>query len=120
MLPILVLESDMVLRELWECMNISKLDSKHFFVCAQIYDNIISAYRPVLKTGMENYIVWSEIGAGFGEPSSSTLPPRILRSPPPLTGTPLKLLETNNSNTIATKGLKTQTGRRQPAGYLQV
>ena len=46
----------MVLRELWECMNISKLDSKNFFVCAQIYDNIISAYRPVLKTGMENYI----------------------------------------------------------------
>ena len=115
MLPILVLESDMVLRELWECMNISKLDSKNFFVCAQIYDNIISAYRPVLKTGMENY-------TGFAEPGSSTLPPRILRSPPPppLTGTPLKLLETNNSNTIATKGLKTQTGRRQPAGYLQV
>ena len=79
MLPILVLESDMVLRELWECMNISKLDSKNFFVCAQIYDNIISAYRPVLKTGMENYIVWSEIGAGFAEPGSSTLPPRIRR-----------------------------------------
>ena len=42
MLPILVLESDMVLRELWECMNISKLDLKNFFVCAQISDNIIS------------------------------------------------------------------------------
>ena len=74
---------------------------------------------------MENYIFWSEIGSGFGEPGSSTLPPRILRStlpppPLPLTGTPLKVLETNNSNTIATKGLKTQTGRRQPAGYLQV
>ena len=80
MFPILVLESDMILRELWECMNISKLDSKNFFVCAQIYENIISAYRPVLKTGMENYIFWSEIGSGFGEPGSSTLPPRILRS----------------------------------------
>ena len=76
---------------------------------------------------MENYIFWSEIGSGFGEPDSSTLPPRILRSTPPpptaspgLTGTPLKFLETNNLNTIAMKGLKTQTGRRQPAGYLQV
>ena len=59
-------------------VNISKLDSKNFFVCAQIYDNIISAYRPVLKTGMENYIFWSEIGSGLGEPGSSTLPQRIL------------------------------------------
>ena len=31
-------------------------------------DKIISAHRPGLKTGVENYIFWSEIGSGFGEP----------------------------------------------------
>ena len=45
-------------------------------------DDIISAERPGLKTGVENYIFWSEIGSGFGEPGG-TPPPRISRSTPP-------------------------------------
>ena len=36
-------------------------------------DNTISAYRPGLKTGVKNYIFWSEIGSGFEEPGG-TLP----------------------------------------------
>ena len=36
---------------------------------------------PGLKTGVENDIVWSEIGPGFGE-QGGTPPPRILRSTP--------------------------------------
>ena len=35
--------------------------------------------------GVENYIFWSEIGSGFGEPGS-TPPPRVPRSPPPTPG----------------------------------
>ena len=38
--------------------------------------------RSSLKTGVENYIVWSEIGSGFEEPGG-TPPPRIPRSTPP-------------------------------------
>ena len=34
-----------------------------------------------LKAGVENYIFWSEIGSGFGEPGG-TPPPRIPRSTP--------------------------------------
>ena len=34
------------------------------------------------KTGLENYISWSEIRSGFGEPGG-TPPPRIPRSTPP-------------------------------------
>ena len=55
-------------------------------------DNIISASRPGLKTGVDfmrsglktgaqNDIFWREIGSGFGEPGG-TLPPRIPRSTP--------------------------------------
>ena len=50
--------------------------------------NTISALRPGLKTGMENYIIWSEIGSEFGEPGGIP-PPRIPRStqqPPPPRG----------------------------------
>ena len=61
--------------------------------------------------GMENYIFWSKIGSGFGEN-------QVAHFHQEFPGTPLKYLETNNSNTA--KGLKTQTGRRQPAGYIQV
>ena len=39
-------------------------------------------YRSSLKTGVENYTVWSEIGSGFEEPGG-TPPPRIPRSTPP-------------------------------------
>ena len=46
-------------------------------------DEIISALRPGLKTGMENDIAWSEIGSGFRE-TGGTLPPRILRINPGL------------------------------------
>ena len=35
-----------------------------------------------MKRGVENYIVWSEMGSGFGEPGG-TPPPRIPRSTPP-------------------------------------
>ena len=45
------------------------------------YDEIISAKRPGLKTGVENDIFWSEIGSGFGKPGG-TPPPRIPRSTP--------------------------------------
>ena len=34
-----------------------------------------------LKTGVENYIFWSETGSGSGEPGG-TPPPRITRSTP--------------------------------------
>ena len=45
-------------------------------------DDIISALRPGVKTGVENYIFGSEIGSGFGEPWG-TPPPRFPRSTPP-------------------------------------
>ena len=35
-----------------------------------------------LKTGVDNYIFWSEIGSGFEGPGG-TYPPRIPRSTPP-------------------------------------
>ena len=44
-------------------------------------DKIISAHRPGLKTGVENYIFWSEIVSGFGEPGG-TSPLSIPRSTP--------------------------------------
>ena len=44
-------------------------------------DKIISAHRPGLKTSVENYIFWSEIGSGFGEQGGNP-PPRIPRSTP--------------------------------------
>ena len=46
------------------------------------YDDSISALSPVLKTGVENDIFWSEIGSGFGEPDH-TPPPRIPKNTPP-------------------------------------
>ena len=47
----------------------------------QSNDNIISAYRPGLKTGVGNYIFWSEIGSTFGAPGG-TPSTRIPRSTP--------------------------------------
>ena len=44
-------------------------------------DDIISAWRPDLKTVVENDIFWSEIKSGFGEPGGTSLP-RIPRSTP--------------------------------------
>ena len=44
-------------------------------------ESIVSAYRPGLKTGLENYIFWSEIGSRFGE-LGGTPPSRIPRSSP--------------------------------------
>ena len=44
-------------------------------------DDIISALRPGLKSGVENNSFWSEIGSGFGK-QSSTPPPRIPKSIP--------------------------------------
>ena len=46
-------------------------------------DNIISAERPGLKTGMENYIFWSEIGSGFDEPGGLPPPPKNSQEYPP-------------------------------------
>ena len=40
-------------------------------------------FRSGLKTGVENYIFWSEIGSGFEE-TDGTPPPRIPRSTAPL------------------------------------
>ena len=39
-------------------------------------------YRPGLKTGVGNHIVWYEIGSGFGEPGVPPPPPRIPESTP--------------------------------------
>ena len=47
-------------------------------------DNIISAKRPGLKTGMENDSFWPEIVIGFGEPGGT--PPQEFPGVPP--GTP--------------------------------
>ena len=66
--------------------EICELDLFDEFVCLRSNpvrnDNINSTERPGLKTGAENWIFWSEIGSGFGEPGS-TPPPRIARSTPP-------------------------------------
>ena len=53
-------------RETWEFER----GLKNFFsLCSNpSEDNIISALRPSLKTGVENYILWSEIRSGFREP----------------------------------------------------
>ena len=53
-------------RETWEFER----GLKNFFsLCSNpSEDNIISALRPSLKTGVENYIFWSEIRSGFREP----------------------------------------------------
>ena len=61
-----------------------EMDLKNFFFLRsnQGNDNIISAYRPGLKTGVGNYILWSEIGSRFGAPGG-TPPPKIPRSTPP-------------------------------------
>ena len=45
-------------------------------------DNIISAQRPGLKTGVENYTFWGLNWLGFEEPGG-TSPPMIPRSTPP-------------------------------------
>ena len=51
-------------------------------------DNIISAQRPGLKTGVENYTFWGLNWLGFEEPGG-TSPPMIPRStPPPPRGPP--------------------------------
>ena len=60
-------------------------------------DNIISAQRPGLKTGVENYIACSEIGSGFEEPGG-TSPPRISRSTPPPGGGGVNRLHYNAIN----------------------
>ena len=44
-----------------------EMDLKNFFVCAK------------KRSGVENYIFWSEIGSGFGE-LGSTPQPRTARS----------------------------------------
>ena len=50
-------------------------------------DNIISAQRPGLKTGVENYTFWGLNWLGFEEPGD-TSPPMIPRSTPPPGGPP--------------------------------
>ena len=64
-------------------MSEKERDLKIFFcLCSNSSkDNLISALRPNLKTGVENYIFWSEIRSGFREPGS-TPPQRIPRSIP--------------------------------------
>ena len=46
--------------------------------------------RSGLKTGMENYIFWSEVGSGLGEPGG-TPPLRIPKSTLPPPGARLKI-----------------------------
>ena len=57
------------------CPNLSNDD---IFLDARS-ENGYGFYRPGLKAGEKNDIIWSEIGSGFGEPGG-TPPPRILRS----------------------------------------
>ena len=59
-------------RETWEFER----GLKNFFsLCSNpSEDNIISALRPSLKTGVENYIFWSEIRSGFREPGGGAHP----------------------------------------------
>ena len=82
-LPILVWNRVWFSRELRECMNVvsfqfqmseKERDLKIFFcLCSNSSkDNLISALRPNLKTGVENYIFWSEIRSGFREPGGHT------------------------------------------------
>jgi len=52
---------------------------------------------PGLKTGVENYIFWSEIGSGFEEPEGIPRP-RIPRS------TALGFFSSSHKRTPATKG----------------
>ena len=64
------------------------------FVCLRSNlsnDNIISALRPGLKTGVENYIFWGLNWLGFEEPGG-TSPPMILRNTPRGTPFPLQTL----------------------------
>ena len=66
-------------REIYEF----EMDLNNLCLCPNLSnDDIISVKRPGLKTGVENYIFWSEIGSGFGEPGG-TPSPRISRSTPP-------------------------------------
>ena len=59
-----------------------EMDLKNFFLRSnQSNDNIISAYRPGLKTGVGNSIFFSEIGSRFGAPGG-TPSTRIPRSTP--------------------------------------
>ena len=71
--------------------EICALDLFDEFVCLRSNpvrnDNINSAERPGLKTGAENWIFWSEIGSGFGEPGR-----RIPRNTRPEIQVPLKIL----------------------------
>ena len=39
-------------------------------------------YRPGLKTGVGNHIVWYEIGSGFGEPGVPPPPQEFPKVPP--------------------------------------
>ena len=60
-----------------------EMDLKNFFLRSnQSNDNIISAYRQGLKTGVGNCIFWSQIGSRFGTPGG-TPSTRIPRSTPP-------------------------------------
>ena len=56
---------------------------------------------------MKDYIFWSEIGSGFGEPGG-TPPPRIFRSTPPPPGVPV--LERSPSYRKSNKGSKQRKG----------
>ena len=52
---------------------------KHNFCLKARSENGYGFLRSGLQTGVENYIFWSEIESGFGEPGG-TPPPRIPRS----------------------------------------
>ena len=50
------------------------MNLKRCFVCAVILVKVKTGMdfsRSGLKTGVENYIFWSDIGSGFGEPGDS-------------------------------------------------
>ena len=65
------------------CSNLSNDDGPNYLHAR--FENGYGFYRPGLKTGVENDIIWSEIESGFGEPGG-TPSPRILRSTPSPTG----------------------------------
>ena len=67
--------------------------------------------------GVKDYIFWSEIGSGFGEPGG-TPSPRIFRSTPPSPGVPV--LKRFPSYRKSNKGSKQRQGPTPGVRFIEV